>query len=77
MQNLGVGQSDVGRHGDALPHQEEAVGLFRDLAEDNPERYIDDLAAAVQNLRSALSMLGRDDDLRRVDFGTYPSPSEG
>ena len=53
-----------GRHGDALAATEEAVGLYRPLAGDNPT-YLPDLARALNNLGNRYAEIGDADAVDR------------
>jgi tetratricopeptide (TPR) repeat protein len=56
---LGMSLAQVGRPAEALPPTEEAVGVYRELAEAYPDRYRPDLALSLSNLGVAFSALGR------------------
>jgi len=51
--------SDLGRREAALTTAEEAVRLYRGLAEARPDAFIPDLARSLSNLAAMLSALGR------------------
>ena len=51
--------SVLGRPAEALPVTEEAVAIYRELAEANPDRYRPDLAPSLSNLGVRFSALGR------------------
>jgi tetratricopeptide (TPR) repeat protein len=52
----------VGRRDEALASTEEAVALYRELAEASPAAYLPDLAMALNNLGAQLSEVGRRDE---------------
>jgi Tetratricopeptide repeat len=62
VNNLAVRLGDVGRRDEALEAAQEAVGLYRDLAEHNPAAYLPGLAASVTNLAARLGDVGRRDE---------------
>ena len=51
--------SEVGRREEAVPPAQEAVELYRDLAEQNPDAFTPDLAGSLNNLANRLSEVGR------------------
>ncbi len=57
--NLGIRLNDVGRRSEALGPAEEAVALYRALAEHNPDAFRHDLASVLNNLSNRLSAVGR------------------
>jgi tetratricopeptide (TPR) repeat protein len=57
--NLGVRLSGLGRRPEALPPVEEAVKLYRELFEQNPDAFRPDLAMSLSNLGNRLSELAR------------------
>ncbi len=57
--NLGVRLSNLGRRLEALPPAEEAVKLYRELFEQNPDAFRPALATSLNNLANRLSELGR------------------
>jgi tetratricopeptide (TPR) repeat protein len=59
---LSVRLSDLGRRGEALAAGEEAVGLYRELAANNRDAFLPDLATALNNLGNRFSALGRRDE---------------
>ncbi len=62
LNNYAARLSEVGRREDALPASEEAVQLFRALAETNPTAYTPDLALSLNNHANRLSEVGRRED---------------
>jgi hypothetical protein len=54
----GLTLTQLSRPWDALPVTEQAVGLYRELASANPDRYKSDLAGALSNLGIGLSEMG-------------------
>jgi tetratricopeptide (TPR) repeat protein len=61
LNNLGIRYSEVGRRQDALAPTEEAVEIYRALAQDNPA-FLPDLASALNNLGNHYSEVGRRQD---------------
>jgi tetratricopeptide (TPR) repeat protein len=59
---LGARLSEVGRWSDARDLTERAVKEFRQLAEEDRERWLPELAVAVSNLGSVLAQLGARDE---------------
>ena len=59
---LGIRLSAVGRRDDALAASQEAVDIYRRLAERAPDAFLPDLAASLNNLGGDLSAVGRRDD---------------
>ena len=57
--NLAIRLTNTGRREQALTPAEEATGIYRRLAEANPDAYLPDLAASLTNLGTLLSGLGR------------------
>ena len=55
--NLGLRLSEIGRPDDAVTATREAIGLYRELAAVDPDRYFPELAATLTNLGSWLSEL--------------------
>jgi hypothetical protein len=51
--------SELGRRADALEPAQEAVALYRALAQANPDAFNPDLASSLNNLANRLSALGR------------------
>jgi hypothetical protein len=62
LTNLGIRFSALGRPAQALSASEEAVAMYRALAEANPARYRPDLAWSLGVLANSLDLLGRGDD---------------
>jgi tetratricopeptide (TPR) repeat protein len=56
---LGVTLAQTGRPAEALPAEQEAVEIRRELAAAYPDRYRRDLAASLSNLGADVSELGR------------------
>jgi tetratricopeptide (TPR) repeat protein len=59
VNNLANMLSDLGRREEALAQAEEAVRIYRQLAEARPEAFLPDLGMSVNNLANRLSDLGR------------------
>jgi tetratricopeptide (TPR) repeat protein len=59
LNNLAARLSALGQHEEALNAAEEAVRLYRVLAEARPNAFIPDLARSLNNLANMLSILGR------------------
>ncbi|WNG55263.1 tetratricopeptide repeat protein [Archangium gephyra] len=59
LNNLGGRLSELGRREEALEATREAMGLYRTLAERNPDAFRPDLAMSLNNLGGRLSELGR------------------
>jgi tetratricopeptide (TPR) repeat protein len=59
MNNLGSRLSNLGRREAALSASEEAVAIYRRLAETRPEAFLPNLASSLNNLGIRLSDLGR------------------
>ncbi|MGW4946369.1 tetratricopeptide repeat protein [Actinoplanes sp. NPDC004185] len=57
--NLAIRLAYSGRRERALAAAEEAMGIYRRLAEVNPDAYLPDLASSLSNLGNCLSQLGR------------------
>jgi len=57
--NLGVALGALGRREEALTATEEAVGIYRQLAQENPQAFLPYLAMSLNNLGNRLSALGR------------------
>jgi tetratricopeptide (TPR) repeat protein len=57
--NLGNRLRDLGRREDALRVTEEAVEIYRQLAQTRPDAFLPDLAGSLNNLGTSLSVLGR------------------
>jgi tetratricopeptide (TPR) repeat protein len=62
LTNIGVRFSALGRPIDALPAEQEAVAIHRELAAATPDRYRPDLATSLNNLGVTFSALGRPAD---------------
>ena len=58
-ERAGASLSQAGRSVDALPAEQEAVAVFRELAAVNPDRYRSNLARCLTNLGVTFSELGR------------------
>ncbi|OLL15540.1 hypothetical protein BKH32_03180 [Actinomyces oris] len=65
--NLAAFLSGLGRLGEALEASQDAVGLYRKLAQDSPAAYTPDLAMSLGNLATILSGLGRSGEALEVD----------
>jgi tetratricopeptide (TPR) repeat protein len=61
-QHLALRLAQVGRSAQALPYNEQAVAICRELVEDDPERFTPVLAAAVNDLSVRLYEVGRTAD---------------
>jgi tetratricopeptide (TPR) repeat protein len=59
MKNLGVRFSNLGQHAQAVKASEEAVAIYRGLAETQPDAFLADLAGSLNDLGIGLSNLGR------------------
>ncbi len=59
LNNLGNRLSELGRREEALTATQEAVGIYRQLAQANPQAFLPDLATSLNNLGYMLSALGR------------------
>ncbi|MDW7992902.1 MAG: tetratricopeptide repeat protein, partial [Anaerolineae bacterium] len=57
--NLGNALSALGRREEALVATQEAAGIYRQLAQANPQAFLPDLAMSLNNLGNVLSALGR------------------
>ncbi len=55
----GLALSALGRREEALRATQEAVGIYRRLAQENPQAFLPDLAMSLNNLGNRLSALGR------------------
>jgi tetratricopeptide (TPR) repeat protein len=62
LSNLGLRLSELGRPGDALNAEQEAVTVYRELAVASPDRYRLDLARSLTNLSEVLEAVGRQAD---------------
>jgi len=70
--------SEVGRRQEALAPAEEAVGLYRTLAADNPA-FLPDLARALDNLGVSYREVGRTEEidaLWRDILAEFPEPAD-
>ncbi|MGE4291171.1 MAG: tetratricopeptide repeat protein, partial [Desulfovibrio sp.] len=59
LNNLSVRFSNLGRKSEALEPAQEAMGIYRTLAEQMPEAFLPDLAMSLNNLATMLAELGR------------------
>src|SRR5215831_4502698 len=59
LANLGVRLGALGRREEALAASQEAVAIYRRLAETRPDAFLPDLASSLNNLGIRLSNLGR------------------
>ena len=59
LTNLGIWFSALGRPAEALPAEQEAVAIYRELAAASPDRYRPDLASSLSSLGFGFSELGR------------------
>ncbi len=59
LNNLGTIYSYLGRYEEALKATEEAINIYRKLAEHNPDRHLSELATSLNNLGSILLDLGK------------------
>ena len=59
LSNLGVWLGDLGRREEALRAAEEAVEIYRQLAQSRPDAFLPNLALSLNNLGTMLSYLGR------------------
>jgi tetratricopeptide (TPR) repeat protein len=59
LHNLGGALSALGRREEALEAAQEAVEVYRKLAEANPQAFLPNLAMSLNNLGNGLSALGR------------------
>ena len=66
MNNLAKFLSEVGRSGEALEVAQEAVDLYRELAQASPAAYTPDLARSLNNLAKFLSEVGRSGEALEV-----------
>ena len=62
LTDLGSGLNSVGRYDEAVTVDQEAVALFRKLAEEQPARHQPDLAYVLSNLGNVLNEVGRYDE---------------
>jgi tetratricopeptide (TPR) repeat protein len=56
---LGIRLSNLARHDDALIARQQAVALYRSLANTRPELFLSELASSLNELGSSLSNIGR------------------
>ena len=66
LANLSYRLASLGRPEQALAANQEAVTLYRQLAEARPDAFLHDLAAALTNLANTLSLLNRHADASLV-----------
>ena len=59
LNNLGADLSNLGRREEALAASQEAVDIYRRLAQTRPDAFLPDLAMSLNNLGACLSDLGR------------------
>jgi len=59
VSNLGVRFSNLGRREEALAASQEAVDIYRRLAQARPDAFLPDLASSLNNIGADLSDLGR------------------
>ncbi len=59
LNNLGIRLSELGRREEALAATQEAVEIYRQLAQANPQAFLPNLARSLNNLGNRLSALGR------------------
>jgi tetratricopeptide (TPR) repeat protein len=59
LHNLGAVLSEMGRRVEALQATQEAVDLYRRLAQQNPDAFLPYLAGSLNNLGAMLSEMGR------------------
>ena len=59
LNSLGTGLRELGRYREALTAFEEALGLWRELAEREPARHTPDLATSLNNVANTLCQRGR------------------
>jgi tetratricopeptide (TPR) repeat protein len=52
--------ADLGRREEALAAIEQATGIYRQLAETSPDKFVPSFAASLNNLADTLSSLNRD-----------------
>ena len=62
LNNLGKMLSELGQREDALKATQEAVDIYRKLAEKRPDAFLPDLAMSLNNLGKMLSELGQRED---------------
>ena len=65
------GSPRLGRPADALPVEQEAVAIRRELAQANPDRYRPDLAQSLNNLAGTLAQTDRPAE---TEGGHVPNP---
>jgi hypothetical protein len=66
--------SALGRREEALAATQEAADLYRDLAQQNPQAFLPDLAMSLNNLGNRLSALGRREEALAALGGGRPHP---
>ncbi|MGK7913153.1 MAG: tetratricopeptide repeat protein, partial [Synechococcus sp.] len=66
LSNLGVRLSDLGRREEALRAAEQAVEIYRQLADSRPDAFLPDLARSLTNLGIMLRDLGRREEALRA-----------
>ena len=59
---LAVELGETGRQHEVLAAAQEAIGLYRPLADDDPSRYASELAMALRTLSVGMNDLKRDDE---------------
>src|SRR5260370_39228819 len=62
LSNLGVRLSNLGRREEALAASQEAVDIYRRLAQTRPDAFLPDLAASLSNVGALLADLGRHEE---------------
>ena len=62
LSNLGASSFALGRPADALPVTEEAIAVYRELAQADPGRYRPDITQALDDLAANLTELDRDSE---------------
>jgi tetratricopeptide (TPR) repeat protein len=64
LDTLGIRLSNLGRREEALAASQEAVDIYRRLAQTRPDAFLPDLAGGLNNLGIGLSYLGRREEAR-------------